>query len=146
MVIRQRSTRVASKLPLDVNAALPETAMTSKTAAKKPTRSARRPGIRTAKSPAAKPAKAPAPAAQKKAPAAKPERATRSGLAYAMIQKGATNAEVWEALRAAFNMPETHSYYPSWYRARLVMDGVITKAFAAEHRGPALARKPAAAK
>ncbi len=124
--------------------------MPKKTAAKKPARRARRPGIRTARTPAAKvaePTKNPAPAPEKKTPAAgKVERRTRSGLAYRLIQEGKTNAEVWAALRAAFDMPESHSYYPSWYRARLVMDGVITKAFAAEHRGPAIARKPAAAK
>ena len=124
--------------------------MSKKTAAKKPARSASRAGTHAAKTPAAKvakPAKTPAPAPEKKTPAApKPERQTRSGLAYTLIQEGKTNAEVWAALRAAFDMPENHSYYPSWYRARLVMDGVITKAFAAEHRGPAIARKPTPAK
>lgn len=37
-------------------------------------------------------------------------------------------------------MPEHHSYYPAWYRAHLVMKGVITKEFAAKHRGPVIRR------
>jgi hypothetical protein len=135
--------------------------MTKKLAAKKTSRPVAKPAAKKApsakvakpaKTPAPAPAKkspapaAPAPAPEKKAAAAKPEKQSRAGLAYRLIQEGKTNQEVWEALRAAFDMPEHHSYYPVWYRAKLVQLGTITKAFAQEHRGPAMVRKPAAAK
>ncbi|MGC3997496.1 MAG: hypothetical protein QM767_08370 [Anaeromyxobacter sp.] len=126
--------------------------MTTKTA-KKTSRPAAKPAAKkaapaqkpAAKPAAAAPAAAPAPAAKPaSAPAPKAERATRAGLAYALIQQGKSNVEVWAALRAAFDMPDHHSYYPVWYRAKLVQDGVITKEFARQHRGPIMQRKPAA--
>jgi hypothetical protein len=77
------------------------------------------------------------------APAKKEARRTMFGAAKALIAAGKTNAEVLEALKREFKLPAAHDYYPRWYRARMVMDGLITKAFASEHAGPRIARKPA---
>lgn len=61
--------------------------------------------------------------------------ATKAGVARKAIEAGLSNAEVLEALKAAFPEGdwEKHSYYPAWYRAQLVMKGAITKEWAAEH-------------
>lgn len=100
-----------------------------------------------AKTPAAKPA-APAakPAAPAPAPAKKAPRVSMWGAAREFIKAGKSNAAVLEMLRAQFGLPEAHNYYPVWYRAHAVKNGVVTRAFAAEHAGPPIARKPAAAK
>jgi hypothetical protein len=70
---------------------------------------------------------------------------TKAGLARRLILAGETNAAVLEALKAGF--PEgdwvKHSYYPSWYRAQLVMARVITPEWAKAHSKAAKAAKAA---
>lgn len=60
---------------------------------------------------------------------------TKAGVARTAILAGSSNAEVLEKLAKAFPKDDwtKHSYYPSWYRAQLVMKGVITAEWAAEH-------------
>jgi hypothetical protein len=131
--------------------------MTKKTAAKNP---ARRPSIAAAK-PAAKKATKPAapllgehpvPAAKMESP--KPRRAGReAGAAHARRPRLPAHPGGEVERRglggAQGRVPDagpSHSYYPEWYRAHLVMEGTITKAFAREHRGEPVRRAaPAAA-
>lgn len=62
-------------------------------------------------------------------------KATKAGVARAAILAGRSNEETLSALKKAFpSFPHVkHSYYPRWYRAQLVMKGVITATFAAAH-------------
>jgi hypothetical protein len=68
------------------------------------------------------------------------------GAAREFIKAGKTNADVLAMLRERFKLPQAHSYYPVWYRAHAVKQGIVTREFAKAHAGPPLARKPAAAK
>lgn len=94
------------------------------------------------KGPGAKPA-APVAANEPTKPAPKPAAkkeplANGRGMAArarALILEGKSNAEVRAVLVAEFKLPEEHAYYPSWYRAQLVMKGLITKEWAREHSG-----------
>ncbi len=63
------------------------------------------------------------------------KRDSMAGHAYELIQAGKTNAEVLAALKTKYHLPEKHSYYPGWYRAKLVMTGAITREWAAKHSG-----------
>lgn len=52
-----------------------------------------------------------------------------------MICAGMPNGEILEALVKEFGVdPAKKLYYPSWCRAKLVRDGVISKAFAERYR------------
>jgi hypothetical protein len=87
----------------------------------------------TEKKAAPKKSTKPAAKAAPKKPSA--PRDSMAGHAYELIKAGKTNAEVLTALTAKYKLPAKHSYYPSWYRAKLVMTEVITKDFAAKHSG-----------
>lgn len=61
--------------------------------------------------------------------------ATLAGVARRAIIAGRSNAEVLSTLKEARpSFPHRkHSHYARWYRAQLVMLGVISKSFAASH-------------
>lgn len=67
------------------------------------------------------------------------DKTTLAGVARKAILSGRTNAEVIEALHKAFpKFPHRkHAYYATWYRAQLVMKGIITRAWARAHSGAA---------
>lgn len=62
-------------------------------------------------------------------------RVTMASTAYELIQAGKTNDEVRAVLKKQFSLPESHDYYPSWYRSHLVQKGIITKEWARENSG-----------
>ncbi len=64
---------------------------------------------------------------------------TFAGVARRAILAGRTNAEVVELLKKKFpKFPHRkHAYYATWYRAQLVMKGIITRAWARTHSGAA---------
>lgn len=66
----------------------------------------------------------------------KEPRVTVTSVAEDFIRAGRTDEEVLEALTLKFSDFDAakKKHYPSWYRARLVRTGAITKAFADEHR------------
>ncbi len=118
--------------------------MKTATAKKTARNSTRRAAVAAARKPAASKARAPllgehpVPAAKTASEKKAPRTGTRWGLAWEMLIKGATNAELLAALRKAFGktIPTT---YPRWYRSYAVKHGHITKAWAVEHQGPAVA-------
>jgi hypothetical protein len=75
----------------------------------------------TAKS-AAKAAK-PAPAKL----AAKPTRRTVTSAATELLLAGKTNAEVWAAIQAEFQLDDSKKHYPNWYRNQLRRKGLLAK-------------------
>jgi hypothetical protein len=92
--------------------------------------------------------KKPSISSKSKKPAVKKEpRITMASVAYALIKKGASNAEVREVLKKDFKLPEKHDYYPAWYRSHMVQKGLIDKDFAGKHSGePAKEKKVKAPK
>lgn len=100
-----------------------------------PRTDAQLPTTTTETAPASEPAAQPAGFAKK---VSKRSGAAAGGMAdraRELILAGKTNAEVREVLTKDFGLPEKHAYYPSWYRAQLVMQGQITKEWAREHSG-----------
>lgn len=64
---------------------------------------------------------------------------TFAGVARRAVLSGKSNAEVIETLKKHFpKFPHRkHAYYATWYRAQLVMKGIISRAWAREHSGAA---------
>ena len=81
---------------------------------------------------AEQPAKEPKAVKTKKEPKERP--LTVASMARDMIVAGNTDEQVFAHLVEEFQITDAKKSYPSWYRSQLVRKGIITKAFADEHR------------
>jgi len=102
-----------------------------------PKKAAKKVAKKAAKKTPAKKAAKKTPAKKKAAPAKKSDRKPRaradgkasvSARSVDLIRQGKTNAQVFVILQKEYDLPETKKHYPSWYRSKLVRDGVMTKA------------------
>ena len=59
---------------------------------------------------------------------------TVASVARQMVIAGQTDEDIFIELERQFHVGAEKKYYPCWYRSQLVRKGVITKAFADEHR------------
>jgi len=64
-----------------------------------------------------------------------------STVARMMLIQGFSNAEVFAALQAEFNLPLSRKGYPAWYRAELTREGVLTGSQATTASGTPRASK-----
>ena len=72
------------------------------------------------------PAKAKAPAPELViTPTKLPAKPTVSSVARVLLLAGATNDEVWKALKEQFKLSDGKKHYPSWYRAQLRRQGKL---------------------
>jgi hypothetical protein len=59
-----------------------------------------------------------------------PVKAKREGIsatARTLILEGKTNQEVWEILKARFNLDDSKRHYPTWYRCEMKRTGLLPK-------------------
>lgn len=42
-----------------------------------------------------------------------------------LVLRGLTNAEIWKRVQRRFKLPDAHRWYPAWYRADMVRQGLI---------------------
>lgn len=53
------------------------------------------------------------------------KRQSISATARQLILDGLTNQEVWEVLKATFNLDDTKKHYPTWYRCEMKRTGKL---------------------
>lgn len=55
----------------------------------------------------------------------KGEKRTVSSVCRSLIKMGKSNYEVWELVKAEFNLDDSKKHYPSWYRSELTRSGKL---------------------